>query len=96
MTGSAVLARLIAGACTNVTVADDESVTGLPVGGCPVTVAVLSICPAFTSAAVVTCVAVHVIDSPTANEGFGQVIAPSLLSDSVTAESGTFPELVTL
>ena len=51
--------------------------------------------PACTSAAVVTCVALHLIEAPAASEVAGQMIVPSLLSDSVIRESGTFPELVT-
>ena len=95
MPGSAVLATLIPGAATNVTVAMSDPSAAFPSGAVPFTVAALVMFPVCRSAAVVTCVVLHSIDSPASSEVTGHVIAPSLLSDSVIPDSGTFPELVT-
>ena len=95
MSGSADLATLIPGAGMKVTVAVSDPSTPLPSGAAPSTVAALVMCPAFTSAAVVMCVAVHSMDSPASSEVCGQTIAPSALSDKVIPDKGTFPEFVT-
>ncbi|MDT4934161.1 MAG: hypothetical protein QOK11_2053 [Pseudonocardiales bacterium] len=58
---------------------DGGEVTGGPVGGMPVPVAVLVIEPAFTSAWVTTYVAVHVADAPGAREA---IVAPPPGHDS--------------
>ena len=68
VSGSADLATLIPGAGMNVTVAVSEASTTFPSGAVPFTVAALVMCPAFTSAAVVTCTASHSIDSPASSE----------------------------
>ena len=99
MVGYAHFASAIAGCrgcLTAVTTAVAVSLTLWPLRGRPVTVAELSIWPAFTSAHVVVCVPWQVIHLPGASTDFGQVIAPSLSSVSVMWNSVTAPVLVTV
>lgn len=62
VSGDEDLPTWIAGVRIASTVTRPAPVTGGPVGGRPVTAAVFAMCPASTSACVVTCWAVQVID----------------------------------
>ena len=95
VSGDEDLPTWIAGARIACTVSRSVPVTGGPVGGRAVTSAVFAMCPASTSACVVTCSAVQVVDWPAASVVSGQVTAPSRLSVSAMACSVTFPVLVT-
>ena len=90
--GSAVLTTVNAGVWVAVTVAVVVGeVTGSPFGSTPVADAVLVTDPASTSAWVVVYVAVHVIDSPGANEtGVAGQVAVALSSATVNgADTGS-------
>ena len=83
--------------CAAVTVAASVSVTGAPIGGVPLAVAVFTIEPASTSACDTAYDAVHVVDAPGANDATGHDTAdrPGNGSDTPTAVSVTLPVFVT-
>ena len=95
--GDADFTTSIPGPGVAVTVAEPVSVTGPPVGGVPLAVAVFSTEPVSMSAWVTFLVAVHVLDPPGARFPAGHVMADRPGNGSVTPTvlSVTLPELVT-
>ena len=91
------MAIAIDGPLGAVTVAEPVSVTGGPLGGVPVAVAVFAIDPASMSACVAVYDAVQVVDADGANVDAGQLTADRPGSGSVTATevNVTLPVLVT-
>ena len=85
----------ISGICARGVLVASVEVTSVPFGSVPVTVAVLSTTPAFTSARVSVYVAVHVVDSPGASVVTGQSTAPTNGSSTTMALKVTLPLLVT-
>ena len=95
--GLADFTTSITGVWVAVTVADDVADTAGPVGGLPVTDAVLLTTPAFMSANVTSLVAVHVVDAFGASVLTGHVTAVKPGSGSLTVMPVrvTLPTLVT-
>jgi hypothetical protein len=95
--GTADFTTPIAGPAVAVTVAEEVSVTGAPVGGVPDAVAVFDTEPASMSDWVTFRVAVHVFEAVGARLPGGQVMADRPGNGSVTAtlESVTLPVFVT-
>ena len=79
-----------------VTVFDGTGVSAGPLGGVPVTAAVLTTDPASRSAWVTVCVPVQVVDAPGASVVAVQVTPVVLGSVTVTAVRVTLPVLVTV
>src|SRR6516164_3131360 len=97
LSGLVDLSTLRPGVVAALTSAVEVPVSGDPVGGWPVAVAVLVIPPASTSPWVVTWVAVQVMVPPGASgpsAGVQLVIGPNLSSLRLTALSVTLPVLV--
>ena len=90
-------ALLLIGGRLRVSVESGGVVTSPPSGSLPVAVAVLTTCPAVTSAAVITysASAVQVVEVPGASVVTGQVTEPTLGSLTVMPLIGTSPLLVT-
>ena len=83
-------------AVIGVFVVSGGEVTAGPVGGVPVTVALLFTSPASTSACVIVCVPVHVVLAPGASVVTGHVAAASSCASlTVTPVTVTLPVLVT-
>ena len=78
-------------------VVDGGEFTGGPLGGLPVTVAEFATAPAFTSAWVIVCVPVHVVDALGASVVATHVAAASRFTSLMTMPvSVTLPVFVTL
>ena len=91
-----LVARIVGERAIGVLVVSGGLVVVPPPGGVPVTVALLLTVPASTSAWVIVCVPVQVVEAPGASVVTGQVAGASNCASFTTMPvSGTLPVLVT-